>query len=83
MLSVYQTPASHYDLYLLAEALIEFDEMFYLWRLRHVAMVERMIGAKPGTGGSEGVAYLRTTLDRKFFPALWELRSWLSPRSQP
>jgi len=82
LLSIYQTPGAHYDLYLLAEALIEFDEMFYLWRLRHVAMVERMIGAKPGTGGSEGVAYLRTTLGRKFFPELWELRSWLSPRSQ-
>jgi tryptophan 2,3-dioxygenase len=82
LLGIYQNPGAHYDLYLLAEALIEFDEMFYLWRLRHVAMVERMIGAKPGTGGSDGVAYLRTTLGRKFFPELWELRSWLSPRSR-
>jgi tryptophan 2,3-dioxygenase len=82
LLSIYQTPGAFYDLYLLAEALIEFEEMFYLWRLRHVAMVERMIGAKPGTGGSDGVGYLRSTLGRKFFPELWELRSWLSPRSQ-
>jgi len=78
---IYQEPASHYDLYLLAEALIELDEMFYLWRLRHIAMVERMIGSKPGTGGSEGVAYLRSTLARKFFPELWEVRTRLSERS--
>lgn len=77
LLAIYQNPSSYYDLYLLAEALIEFDEMIYLWRLRHIAMVERMIGSKPGTGGSEGVAYLRTTLSRKFFPELWELRTQL------
>jgi tryptophan 2,3-dioxygenase len=82
LLRIYQQPQSNYDLYLICEALIEFDEMFYLWRLRHVAMVERMIGSKPGTGGSEGVAYLRTTLARKFFPPLWELRSYLSVRSR-
>jgi tryptophan 2,3-dioxygenase len=78
---LYTEPQAHYDLYLLAEALVEFDQMFSLWRLHHITMVERMIGAKPGTGGSEGVAYLRTTLGRKFFPELWELRSYLSPRS--
>jgi tryptophan 2,3-dioxygenase len=65
----------HYDLFMLAEALIEFDESFRLWRLRHVAMVERMIGDKPGTGGSTGVHYLRRSAERKFFPDLWELRS--------
>jgi tryptophan 2,3-dioxygenase len=81
LLRIYQEPAAQYDLYLLAEALIEMDEMFYLWRLRHIAMVERMIGSKPGTGGSEGVAYLRTTLARKFFPELWEVRTRLSARS--
>jgi tryptophan 2,3-dioxygenase len=80
LLTIYQKPSEYYDLYLLAEALIEFDEMFYLWRLRHIAMVERMIGSKPGTGGSEGVAYLRTTLSRKFFPELWELRTHLGKR---
>jgi tryptophan 2,3-dioxygenase len=82
LLRIYQQPEANYDLYLLCEAFIEFDEMFYLWRLRHVAMVERMIGSKPGTGGSEGVAYLRTTLGRKFFPPLWELRSYLSARGR-
>ncbi len=80
---LYQQTDDHYDLYLLAEALVEFDEMFSLWRLHHIAMVERMIGSKPGTGGSEGVAYLRKTLDRKFFPELWELRSYLSTRTAP
>lgn len=74
---LYLEPEQHYDLYMLAEALIEFDQMFELWRLHHVEMVERMIGAKPGTGGSEGVAYLRRTTGRRFFPELWELRSHL------
>jgi tryptophan 2,3-dioxygenase len=78
---LYQNPDAHYSLYLLAEALVEFDEMFMLWRVHHVAMVERMIGAKPGTGGSEGVGYLRRTLGRKFFPELWELRSLLGVRA--
>jgi tryptophan 2,3-dioxygenase len=78
---LYQNPDGRYDLYLLSEALVEFDELFTLWRLHHVQMVERMIGSKPGTGGSAGVAYLRTTLDRKFFPELWELRSHLSPNA--
>ena len=63
---------------MLAESLVEFDELFTLWRVHHVQMVERMIGSKPGTGGSAGVAYLKTTLDRKFFPELWELRTYLS-----
>jgi tryptophan 2,3-dioxygenase len=81
LVRLYQHPDDHYSLYLLAEALVEFDEMFSLWRLHHVEMVERMIGSKPGTGGSEGVAYLRLTLGRKFFPELWELRSYLSTRS--
>lgn len=77
---IYQSPDSHYDVYLLCEAMVEFDELFTLWRVHHVQMVERMIGSKPGTGGSAGVAYLRTTLERKFFPELWELRSYLSDR---
>jgi tryptophan 2,3-dioxygenase len=79
LVRLYQNPDAHYSLYLLAESLVDFDEMFSLWRLHHVEMVERMIGSKPGTGGSEGVAYLRRTLGRKFFPELWELRSYLSP----
>ncbi len=61
----------------LAEALIAHDEYFQLWRAHHVLMVERMVGAKRGTGGSEGVGYLRTTLNQKFFPELWEARTHL------
>ena len=78
LVRLYQQPETTYDLYMLAEALVEFDELFTLWRVHHVQMVERMIGSKPGTGGSAGVGYLRTTLDRKFFPELWELRTYLS-----
>lgn len=61
----------------LSEALLDHDELFSLWRQRHVLMVERQIGSKTGTGGSTGASYLRTTLEKKFFPELWELRSYL------
>lgn len=77
---IYQDAEKHYSLYLLAESLIEFDEMFSMWRLRHIKMVERMIGSKTGTGGSEGAAYLKKTVERQFFPELWELRSYLSKK---
>ncbi|MCF6522523.1 tryptophan 2,3-dioxygenase [Streptomyces sp. JJ36] len=60
-----------------AEALLDHDELFSTWRARHVLMVERVIGAKAGTGGSSGAQYLRSTLDKRFFPALWELRTRL------
>jgi tryptophan 2,3-dioxygenase len=59
----------------LAEALLDHDEGFSLWRSRHIHMVERQIGHKKGTGGSMGVEYLRSTLDKRFFPQLWEVRS--------
>ncbi len=59
----------------LCEKLIKYDELFWLWRFRHVQMVERMIGKKPGTGGSMGAAYLTTTLKKRFFPELWDLRT--------
>ncbi len=75
--TIYERSDVHYALYLLLEEFIEFDERFLLWRGRHVRMVERMIGMKPGTGGSLGVAYLQKTLDKKFFPELWEVRTLL------
>jgi tryptophan 2,3-dioxygenase len=75
--SIYEDSERRYDLYMLLEDFIEFDERFLLWRGRHVRMVERMIGMKPGTGGSLGVAYLEKTLDKKFFPELWEVRTLL------
>jgi tryptophan 2,3-dioxygenase len=79
--TVYENEAAHYTLYLVLEDMIDFDEQFALWRSRHVLMVERMIGMKPGTGGSLGVAYLQTTLSRRFFPELWEVRTELGTRS--
>jgi tryptophan 2,3-dioxygenase len=69
-----------YEEFQLAEALIEHDEYFSLWRSHHVRMVERMVGAKRGTGGSEGIGYLNTTLNKKFFPELWEARTYLDTK---
>jgi tryptophan 2,3-dioxygenase len=66
-----------YEEFQLAEALLEHDEYFLLWRSHHIKMVERMVGAKRGTGGSEGIGYLQTTLSKKFFPELWEARTYL------
>lgn len=66
-----------YEEFQLSEALLEHDEYFSLWRSHHIKMVERMVGAKRGTGGSEGIGYLKTTLDKRFFPELWEARTYL------
>ncbi len=62
------------ELFAVSEALLDHDENVARWRSLHVLMVEREIGAKRGTGGSSGVGYLRTTLDKRFFPQLWGLR---------
>jgi tryptophan 2,3-dioxygenase len=61
----------------LAEALVDHDQAWALWRARHVLMAERQIGTKPGTGGSAGGAYLRSRVELRFYPELWELRSLL------
>jgi tryptophan 2,3-dioxygenase len=61
----------------LAEALLQHDELAAAWRARHVVMVERMIGTKPGTGGSSGAGYLRSRLDLRYYPLLWHLRTAL------
>jgi tryptophan 2,3-dioxygenase len=61
----------------LAEALVDHDQAWCLWRARHVLMAERQIGTKPGTGGSAGGAYLRSRIGLRFYPELWELRSRL------
>ena len=61
----------------LAEALVAHDQAWSLWRARHVLMAERQIGTKPGTGGSAGGAYLRSRIEMRFYPELWELRSRL------
>jgi tryptophan 2,3-dioxygenase len=65
------------DLHDLAEAFIDLDELISLWRTHHVVVVERIIGFKQGTGGSEGVGYLRSTLHKRCFPDLWHLRTAL------
>ena len=57
-----------------SEGLLTHDELFSMWRYRHILMVERQIGSKTGTGGSSGASYLRTTLDKRFFPELWSMR---------
>lgn len=77
ILPIYQSPSEHLPLYLLSESLVEFDEYLTLWRVHHVKVVERVIGAKRGTGGSQGVEYLRGTTSKKCFPCLWDVRTHL------
>ena len=74
-LQVYRAPQTHWDLYQLAEALVDLEDAFRLWRFRHVTTVERVIGFKRGTGGTGGVSYLRKMLDVVLFPELWRLRT--------
>lgn len=72
---LYEDPEHHLDFHDLAEALVDFDERLTLWRSHHVTVVERVIGFKRGTGGSEGVQYLRSTLNKRCFPDLWKVRT--------
>lgn len=72
---IYAHNEDFYELYLLCESLLEYDENFQVWRFVHVKMVERIIGTRTGTGGSSGAHYLRSTLSKRFFPELWEVRS--------
>ncbi len=74
-LAVYRAPRDHWELYELAEELVDLEDAFRLWRFRHVSTVERIIGFKPGTGGTSGVAYLRRMLDVVLFPELWKVRT--------
>ncbi len=69
--------AEDQELFYLSDDLLTHDELFARWRYHHVLMVEREIGSKSGTGGSSGASYLRTTLDKRFYPDLWALRSYL------
>jgi tryptophan 2,3-dioxygenase len=75
LVRIYEDPDVHPDLLALAEVLVEVDECLTLWRAHHVQMVERMIGSKRGTGGSEGVGYLQSTLPKRAFPDLWRVRT--------
>jgi len=75
--SVYANPKAHWDLYELAEKLVDLEDYFRQWRFRHVTTVERVIGFKRGTGGTSGVGYLRDTVGVRLFPELWDLRTAL------
>jgi tryptophan 2,3-dioxygenase len=77
MASLVTMAREHPELFAVSEGLVDHDESIAQWRYLHVLMVEREIGAKRGTGGSSGVGYLRSTLDKRFFPELWGLRSHL------
>ena len=75
--TVYRDPTAHWELYQLGEELVDFEDAFRQWRFRHVTTVERIIGVKPGTGGTAGVSYLRRMLDVVLFPELWTVRGRL------
>jgi tryptophan 2,3-dioxygenase len=78
VLSLYRDEHSNRDWIDVCERLTEFDELVVGWRLRHIQLVERVIGTRMGTGGSAGSSYLKLTLDKKFFPELWEARTLLT-----
>ncbi|MBY5975097.1 tryptophan 2,3-dioxygenase [Phaeobacter italicus] len=74
---VYRNTETHWDLYELAEKLVDFEDYFRRWRFNHVTTVERVIGFKRGTGGTGGVSYLKRMLEVELFPELWHLRTSL------
>jgi tryptophan 2,3-dioxygenase len=74
-LAVYHSREQHWDLYELAEKLVDLDHQFQLWRFSHMKTVERIIGYKRGTGGTSGVSYLNKALELRFFPELWSVRT--------
>jgi tryptophan 2,3-dioxygenase len=76
-LTVYRNVDQYWDLYELAEKLVDIANQQQLWRFNHMSTVERIIGHKTGTGGSSGVTYLKRVLDQQFFPELWSLRTKL------
>ena len=72
---VYQDVETHWDIYELAESFMDIDDLFQTWRFRHVNTVERIIGSKPGTGGTSGASYLRKQVEIRLFPELWAVRT--------
>ncbi|MEA3118467.1 MAG: tryptophan 2,3-dioxygenase [Paraburkholderia sp.] len=76
-LEVYRKPSEYWELYEMAEELIDLEDAFRQWRFRHVSTVERIIGCKQGTGGTSGAAYLRKMLDVVLFSELWQVRTAL------
>ena len=76
-LQVYRNPDTYWELYQLAEKLVDLDDAMATWRHKHVLTVERIIGGKTGTGGTAGVSYLSSTVTKRAFPELWSLRTQL------
>jgi len=76
-LQVYRDTKKYWDLYELAEELVDLEDSFAQWRFRHLTTVQRIIGFKRGTGGTQGVMYLRKALETRLFPELWDLRTEL------
>lgn len=76
-LTVYRNTLEHWDLYYLAEKLIDVEDNFRRWRFNHLTTVERMIGYKRGSGGTAGVGYLKKALEVVLFPELWQVRTEL------
>jgi tryptophan 2,3-dioxygenase len=76
-MAVYRDTQKYWPLYQLAEKLLDLDDAFLTWRHKHVLTVERIIGLKRGTGGTEGVPYLQQTLARRAFPEIWSMRTKL------
>lgn len=74
---VYREPEKHWQLYEMAEKLVDFEDYFRRWRFNHVTTVERVIGFKRGTGGTVGISYLKRMLDIELFPELWRVRTAL------
>ena len=74
---IYEAYENHWELYELAEKLVDLEDYFRRWRFNHLTTVERVIGLKRGTGGTSGTSYLRRMLDTQLFPELWELRTTL------
>ncbi len=74
---IYENPSRHWDAYEMCEKLVDVEEYFQLWRFRHMKTVERVIGFRPGTGGSSGVGFLRKALELTFFPELLDVRTEL------
>lgn len=72
---VYRDAETHWDLYELAEKLVDLEYRFHLWRFSHMKTVERIIGFMPGTGGTSGVSYLKKALELSFYPELWQVRT--------
>ena len=77
---IYEHPREHWDAYEMCEKLVDVEEYFQLWRFRHMKTVERIIGFRPGTGGSSGVGFLRQALELTFFPELFAVRTGLKQR---